>query len=170
MNLRKSVRRVSVALAVAGLVAVGTPAQAGAAPPEPIDVTYEFVTAPDPTDPLSFLPLCSFDLTAQVTGKTKAIPLPSGQFILTAPNQTVTVTNLETEETLTLNINGTTKAQADGSFLYRGAGLILRSVQFGDDINGLVYAHGRFVFDPSAPEGEKLTGTGRSVDICAELA
>lgn len=163
---RKSVRRVSVALAVVGLAAMGMPAQAGAAPPEPIDVTFAF---PDPV--AGFNSICSFPLTIDIEGKTKTITKPDGTVITTAPGQTATVTNLATGETLDLKIPGTGLTLTNGQFVFRGANLIIRSTVFGDNVNGLLFATGRYVFNPAAPEGTpRLTGNGRLTDICAALA
>ena len=165
----KAARRLPVALAVLGLGAVCIAPSANAEPPEPLDVTFRFVANPstDPAD-LEFPMLCSFEVETTITGKTKLVELPNGTSIITAPGQVATVTNLDTGETLSLSISGTTKTTLDGGFVFRGANLIIRSEAFGDDTNALLFAHGRFTFNTTADP--KFDGTGASTDICAALA
>jgi hypothetical protein len=162
----KAARRLPVALAALGLVGVCVAPSASAAPPDPIELTYQFIE--DPNGDLEFPLLCSFEVAITVEGKTKSIELPDGTFITTAPGQTATVTNLMTGETLDFRISGTNKTTLDGVVVFRGANLIIRSTAFGDDTNALLFAHGRYTFDTTATP--KFAGVGTLTDVCAALA
>src|SRR5215203_3937715 len=128
-TVAKTARRLPLALAVLGLAAVWAPAQAGAAPPTPVDFSLTF----DDSDG-GFSRICSFDVLIELQGKTKVLELPTGtKIITTAPGQTATVNNLDTGETLELRIPGTSQFDPEtGEFVFLGANLIIRSSDFGD--------------------------------------
>ena len=157
----KTTRRLPIALAALGLAAVWAPAQAGAqqAPPAPADETIILEAGN----------FCSFEVEIVVEGKFAILALPNAT-IYTAPSQTATVTNTETGETIELHVSGTAKVLRTGEVVFVGPSLIRRHPDFGDDVAALVYVAGRWVFDPEAPAGLKLTGVGQYVDICAALA
>ena len=52
---------------------------------------------------------------------------------------------------------------ATGEAVFLGPFLVIRSENFGDTTNGLVYVKGRFTFPP-------FSGVGTLTDICALLA
>lgn len=163
----KGARRLPMALAACGLAGVCVAPSAIAAPPDPIEVTYRFISGGNDPANLVFPRLCSFDVAITIEGKTKTIELPDGTVITTAPGQTATVTNLATGETLDFKISGTSQSTPTG-VVFRGANLIIRSAAFGDDTQALLSAHGLYTFDTTATP--KFTGVGALTDVCAALA
>ena len=135
------------------------------------DIPAKDPTAP-PTDPASIG--CSFPLHVEVTGKEKLIELPDGGFILTAPGQKATVTNVETGEEVTFNITGTTRASApdeNGIVDY-----VIRGRNLAGDPAGIFLNIGRFTYslDQSDPDNIEIVkpqeGKGQAIDICALLS
>ena len=145
--------------AVAAVAVACLPSAAGAAPPGPagFDVT---VPAGD---------FCDFAVHILVAGKAKTIDL-GDRFVVTAPGQTLTATNLATGKVLTTSITGafhnTTLADKSVETMATGRNLL------GDPIAGLVIAVGDFSFTTAA-DGQTnivpLHGEGRLIDVCAAL-
>jgi hypothetical protein len=114
---------------------------------------------------------CDFKVTADITGKTKEITLPSGGLIVTAPNQTATVTNEKTGETAEFVITGvffiTTDKNDNITFKARGRNLLTRS-------DGIFLTSGNVSFSFDA-DGNVLTefskeGPGTIIDVCQVLS
>jgi hypothetical protein len=147
-----------------GLIVVGAPAQA--APPEPftfildVPVGFEFGS-------------CDFPVRIVATGKTKSIQTPTGRTIGVAANTTATVTRIvngEPGESVEYSINGSfiQTTDAAGNVTTKATGRNLLT----DPEAGVVVTSGNFTFTFNA-EGELvegLSGTGRIIDVCAELA
>jgi hypothetical protein len=159
-----SVRRTwaLAALAVAGCCAVLSPRAASAqgTPPSPLTVSFTLAAG-------SF-GNCPMALQLDVAGKSGVIVLPGGRTIVTAPAQSVTITNLDApSKTVTLNITGAqhTSQLPDGSALTVATGRNL----LGDPVAGLVLAIGRFTFVTGADGSnvQPLSGTGQVIDVCA---
>jgi hypothetical protein len=142
-----------------GLVAVGVPAQA--APPEPVTFTLDIpVGAPFGS--------CEFDVQAVAAGKVKTIQTPTGRTIGISANFTVTATG--NGETVEYKVNGSfiQTTDADGNVTTKATGRNFLT----DPEAGVVVTSGNFAFTFNA-EGElveSLSGTGRVIDVCAELA
>jgi hypothetical protein len=144
-----------------GLIAGGAPAQA--APPEPftfildVPVGFEFGS-------------CDFPVRIVATGKTKNIQTPTGTTIGVAANTTGTVTRIDVPKSVEYKINGSfhQTTGADGNVTTKATGRNLLT----DPEAGVVVTSGNFTFTFNA-EGELvegLSGTGRIIDVCAELA
>jgi hypothetical protein len=164
-------RRFLMMLGTVGLVAaVWTPARAGAqqSPPTPVTGTLTF---PSPDGPL--LAVCSFPVQIDFHGKAATLQLPNGTVIATSPTLTATVTNLETGEQVDLKIPGPVRSTLGPTgevvkAVFLGPSLVIRSTDFGDTTQGLVYVTGRYTF---LPGGEpRFSGVGTLTDICALLA
>jgi hypothetical protein len=150
----------SAALA-ASIAALGAPAVAAPPPTAPSGppTTFTFETT---------LSGCKFDVSATVTGKTKTITLPSGAQIITAPNQTVTVTGngKSASFVITRVFFETTNPDDTVTFKVRGRNLLTRS-------NGIFLVSGNFSF---VNEGEHtivefdLGGPGNIIDVCQALS
>ena len=173
-------RAIVIALSVILALVVAAPtvlAQGnGGAPGDVMPPSFDW-PAKDPTaPPTDFASVgCNFPLHFELTGKTKMIELPDGGFILTAPGQNVTVTNLDTPENqATFNITGSTFASAPDEngfvdYVITGRNLAL-------DPAGLFLNKGRFTFtlDESDPENIRIVtpqeGEGQAIDVCALLS
>jgi hypothetical protein len=158
-------------LALLALVVAAPTALAQGGPPEDFNLDV-VVPAKDPTVEGSLG--CDFALRGVITGKSKTIELPNGGFIVTAPGQNVTVTNVDTGEEATFNITGSTFASApdkDGIVSYVITG---RNLAF--DPAGVFLNIGRFTFalDQSDPENptvfEQQEGKGQAIDVCELLS
>jgi hypothetical protein len=171
-------RAIVIALSVILALVVAAPtvlAQGNGGAPEDVNVSFDLPRQDDTdlTDPASFG--CDFPLRFELTGKTKMIELPDGGFILTAPGQNVTVTNLDTPENqATFNITGSTFASAPDEngfvdYVITGRNLAL-------DPAGLFLNKGRFTFtlDESDPENIRIVtpqeGEGQAIDVCELLS
>ena len=154
-----------LALAVAAPMAVAAaPPNPNAGAPVPVDAT--------PTD----LPAgavfgrCDFPIRYQLSGKAKLLTLPGGRFITTAPNQTATLTNLNTGKKVTLNITGVFNQTTDenGNVVTMATGRNL----LGDPQAGFVLAIGNFsyVFDAKGNLVQPLQGQGQLIDVCGLLS
>ncbi|MEJ8827460.1 hypothetical protein WKW80_36720 [Variovorax humicola] len=155
-----------LSVGVAVFAALQTPhlVVAQQAPPGPIDQTFVINPGDAPY-------ACNFPLQGHIQGKTGTLTLPGPRFITltTSPNQNVTLTNLNTKETVTLNITGTTKFHEDQSFnkvyVVNGRNLL------GDPVAGLVLGIGNFnfIFDQGGNLITPLNGTGRLLPVCPML-
>lgn len=149
----------SSAAVAASIVALAAPAVAApSGPPTTFTMTQE-------------LSGCKFPVTATITGKTKVITLPSGGSIVTAPNQTVTVTNKKTGKTADYVVTGVffiTTDDADNiTFKARGRNLLTRS-------NGIFLTSGNVSFTFLAEENVfvefSTEGPGTIIDVCEALS
>ena len=145
-----------------GLIAGGAPAQA--APPEPFTFTLDV--------PVGFeFGSCDFPVRIVATGKTKSIQTPTGRTIGVGANTTGTVTRTDAvPKSVEYKINGSfhQTTDADGNVTTKATGRNLLT----DPEAGVVVTSGNFTFTFNA-EGELvegLSGTGRIIDVCAELA
>ena len=94
-------------------------------------------------------------------------PLGSGATSLLVGPLTATVTNLETDDSLTVNISGPTFLDASG-FIIKGTGAWLSFEPIAE--GGLRYIHGRLAFEP-APYGlHAVVLGGVEEDLCDRLA
>ena len=138
----------------AGLLLVGGPAEA--APTVP-GGTPEVVDLGQP---------CDFEILVEVTAK-QAVrdELPNGVLVITGPG-IATVTNVETEKSITYNISGPGKFDpATNRLSLKGQSLI--SNEIGDPF--LITISGNVSFNVGEPIEEPLRGR-ISHDVCAELA
>ena len=170
-------RAIVLALSVILALVVAAPtvlAQGNGGAPEDVDFSI-IVEAQDPNAPPTDLASlgCDFDLLLEVTGKTKRIEMPAGGFILTAPGQNVTATNLATGEEVTYNITGSqfgSVPDADGvvDYVITGRNLAL-------DPAGVFLNIGRFTFSLDEDEtpieiAEPQEGEGQAIDVCEILS
>jgi len=127
-------------------------------PPEPITVTF---IIPDT--------VCGFPVQETVTGRQGVISLPGGGVLVTAPATTATFTNLNTNESVTINgFTGPAIITTDqnGNTIVRGLG---RGAIFDPATPGfgIRFQIGDFtlVFDPN---GNLLsdTGNGQVTNVC----
>ncbi|WP_175637491.1 hypothetical protein [Sinomonas mesophila] len=135
---------------------------AAAAPPQNIDVTFEW-------------PCPDFDATLHVTGKSGFISVPGG-FKLIAPDQTVTITG-PTGETVSYVITGVTHVEvlSDGSLDVTATGL---NVVLVPDVKkkhpaGLFLTTGTvsWTLNPDFSEKTLFTSEGGTVtDVCELIA
>jgi len=173
-------RAIVIALSVILALVVAAPtvlAQGGnGGAPEDVNLTFT-VPARNPNashDDPAYLG-CDFDLLYEVTGKSKTIELPDGGFIMTAPGLYVTVTNLDNDKALTLNVTGSTFASAPYGngfvdYVITGRNLAL-------DPAGLFLNKGRFTYTLQLDESgqvikivEPQEGKGQAIDVCALLS
>src|SRR6266705_1688012 len=127
-------------------------------PPEALTVTFSI---PDT--------VCGFPVQETITGKLGVISLPGGGLLVTAPATTATFTNLDTNESVTINgFTGPAKVSFDqnGNTIVTGLGrgAIADPATPGF---GIRFQSGDFtlVFDSS---GNLLsdTGNGRVINVC----
>ena len=157
---RLVVLALAVALALAAVVVL--PKASSAAPPEPVDFSFE---APG---------FCDFPVLVEVTGKTKTIALPDGSFLLTAPGQRVTLTNLEEPDNqVSFGATGSFREREleNGDLLTVARG---RNV-LADPGEGMWLYIGRVEFISTPTDGPFfdltiLENKGRVIDLCARLA
>ena len=83
------------------------------------------------TEPFEYEPVnatCGFRVLIALSGRTKTITLPGDRAIVTAPGQDVTLTNVDTKQTVTLNITGathiTTRPNGDVEYVVTGRNLL----------------------------------------------
>lgn len=160
--MKKWVTSAALAASIAALAAPAVAAPPSTAPAgPPTTITFNDLA----------LSGCDFAVTADVTGKTKEITLPSGGLIVTAPNQTATVTNEETGKTAEFVITGvffiTTDEKDNITFKARGRNLLTRS-------DGIFLTSGNVSFSFDAA-GNVLTefskeGPGSIIDVCQVLS
>ena len=172
-------RAIVIALSVILALVVAAPtvlAQGNGGAPGDVNVSFDLPAQDPNADPTDLASLgCDFPLHFEVTGKTKTIELPNGGFILTAPGQYVTVTNVDTGEALTFNITGSqfgSAPDANGVVDYVITG---RNLAF--DPAGVFLNEGRFTFSLQLDENgtpikivEPQEGKGQAIDVCALLS
>jgi hypothetical protein len=151
----------SLALAVLTSLTLGRLSVEAQNRPEEINFT---ITIPAPGG------VCAFGVEISVAGKAKTIHLPGDRFIVTAPGQHATLTNLgDPTKQVMLNITGAfhQTTQQDGSVVTVSTG---RSLLF-DPQAGFVLAIGNFsfVFDANGNLIQPLEGQGQLIDACAMI-
>jgi len=136
-------------------------AQVGGTPPQPISLSFVLPAG-------AVFGECAFDVQFDLKGKASQITLPGGRFIITAPQQNVTLTNLTpgSTKTVTLNITGashqSTNSNGDVTTVVTGRNLL------GDPDAGFVLAIGSFsfTFDKNGNLIQPLAGTGQLIKVC----
>jgi hypothetical protein len=135
-------------------------APVAAAPPAPADVT--FINRD-----------CGYRIEATVTGGSGVNELPGGAIIITAPNQRVTLTNVQTGESVTYVITGATHVDTSdpGLLAVTSTGRNVLIVPVGDR-EGLYLTQGtvKFVLDDKGRQVSAFEGPGTVTAICALLA
>jgi len=111
--------------------------------------------------------ICDFNAQVDAAGKIGTIELPNGATLLTFPGLKATVTNLSNGNKISLTLPGTTKVLPSGEQIFSGPNLITRGIAFGDNVNALVYATGRYTFVPGRVPG--LQGSGPVTNLCETL-
>jgi hypothetical protein len=153
-----------LALVVAAPMAVAARAEKPQPPPVPVDET------PTVLDAGAVFGRCDFPILYQLSGKAQLLTLPGGRFITTAPDQTATLTNLDTGKKVTLNITGAFHQTTDenGNVVTMATGRNL----LGDPQAGFVLAIGNFsyVFDANGKLIQPLQGEGQLIDVCGLLS
>ena len=94
-------------------------------------------------------------------------PLGSGTTSLLVGPLTATVTNLETDDSITVNISGPTFLDATG-FILRGTGAWLSFEPIAE--GGLRFIHGRLAFEPVSYGLHAVVLGGVEEDLCDRLA
>ena len=164
-------RSITIALIALLALAVAAPMAVAAGPkkpnpnaPVPVDET------PTVLEPGAVFGKCDFPILYQLSGKAKLLTLPGGRFITTAPDQTATLTNIDTGKTVTLNITGVFNQTTDenGNVVTMATGRNL----LGDPQAGFVLAIGDFsyVFDAHGKLIQPLQGEGQLIDVCGLLS
>lgn len=147
------------ALTAALLAGTGT---AAAAPPEPIDVTFEW-------------PCPGFDATLTATGKSGVISLPGDRFKFIAPDQRVTITG-PIGETVSYVVTGVThvEVQPDESFHVTATGLnVILVPEANGHPAGLFLTSGKvsWTLNPDGSERTLFSSQGGQVtDVCKLVA
>ena len=144
------------------LAALGLPTaelvRGGGSPPQPINVTV-FIPAS----------VCGFPVQATATGRLGVISLPGGGFLVTSPATTTTFTNLNTNESVTINGftgPGIITTDQNGNTIARGLG---RGAIWDPATPGfgIRFQEGELtqVFDPNGNLLQE-TGHGRVTNVC----
>ena len=158
---RRTLVVIALAVALALAVVVVLPKVSSAAPPDPIEVSFESDV------------FCDFPVLTEITGKTKTIELPDGSFLVTAPAQRVTLTNVEEPDNqLSFGITGTSRQRE----LENGETLVVargRNV-LGDPGEGIFLTKGRVELIATETGGPFvdltiLESKGKVIDLCAAL-
>ena len=114
------------------------------------------------------------DIQVSVDGKYKEIDLPGDRMIFTGPGQEVTLTNLETDESVTFGITGSfhQETDEDGNVTTWSKGRSLLGDPYVDDGDpGLVLAIGNWgwTFDEDGNLVESLHGRGQLTNVLDEI-
>ena len=131
---------------------VATASASRGSAPSPIDISFE-------------LEACGFPTLVRIFGKEKAIEHPNGRLVVLAPSEAVTLTNLDTDASITLGITGTIRV----TFLDNGnAELNLTGRSVFERENGLFLTIGNWnaTIDPVGNEAVPLNGTGQLINLC----
>jgi hypothetical protein len=113
---------------------------------------------------------CSFPVQVHVVGTD--LEITSGDRVFDAfPQSTATLTNLDTERSITVSIAGPGRTffGADGSVTLVGTGPTLFFFLFQGN-PGITLFNGRFVLTIDAQGNQTFSSAGGSRDLCAELA
>ena len=136
-------------------------------------VTSAAAAPPEPAFPDGEVGVCGYPMRLDFTGKAKFIE-HGGRAIPVAPGQKVTVTNLETDESVPYTIPGPVLDQfrPGGSKI---SGAVGRNLMFTSELGMLLTlrnVRSTVREDPTAPEGFAITVNsrkGRVTDVCAVL-
>ncbi|MEC5193053.1 MULTISPECIES: hypothetical protein, partial [unclassified Arthrobacter] len=134
---------------------------------------------PSPAEPFSLQEVLKsacpgFDVTGQLSGKSKLIGLPGDRFIGISPGATITLTG-PSGKTVSYVITGSTHIQVllDGSQEIRSTGrnLIIVPEVTGKHLEGLFLTTGNvyYALNPDGTEKRLFSGPGRVTDGCALL-
>jgi hypothetical protein len=119
---------------------------------------------------------CGFPVEGHITGFAIILEWPDEdggfRFFAAGPQIKATFTNLDTGESITVNIAGPTHVtgNADGSFTFVGTGTWARSTNPETGEPGLFLSAGRFGATVDAEGNETFFEVGRFVDLCPKLA
>lgn len=158
-------RRLVVVLLVTLAALIAGPSAQAAPFPERVLVDDQFTTD-----------ACGFPVEVHITGFAIILEWPNEdggfRFFAAGPQIKATLTNLDTGETITVNIAGPTfvTENADGSFTFVGTGTWLRSTNPETGEPGLFQSAGRFGVTVDAEGNETFFEVGRFVDLCPKLA
>jgi len=159
-----------IALIALLALAVAAPMAGAAGPQKPNPNAPVPVEGSQVLEPGAVFGRCDFPILYELNGKAKLLTLPGGRFITTAPDQTATLTNLDTGKKVTLNITGAFHQTTDenGNVVTMATGRNL----LGDPQAGFVLAIGNFsyVFDANGKLIQPLQGEGQLIDICGLLS
>ena len=115
--------------------------------------------------------ICDFPVLVEIQGKQGIIGLPGDRLLVTAPAETVTLTNLaDPTRSETISITGafhlTFAENGDTTFVVTGRNLLI-----GLDPDPFVITIGTFTFvtDDAGNQLEPLSGSGRVVNVCQLL-
>jgi hypothetical protein len=129
-----------------------------------------------PTDVHDIFPadLCpGFQILVELTGKAKTIELPGDRALIISPGFTSTMTNLENQKQVTIEITGavhfTTLENGNLEIVWTGRNALMNPIIPGP---GLFLSIGRFsaVFDQEFNLVEPLQGSGQLIDVCELLS
>jgi hypothetical protein len=129
-----------------------------------------------PIDGESVSDVCGFPVKIETTGFIVQIrwvdPQGNVRGIDAAPEAKQTLTNLETSESIRLNIAGPSQFtfNADGSFRFVGTGTWSWTNNPDTLEQGLFLTEGRFVAALDSAGNFSFSRTGNLVDLCAQLA
>jgi hypothetical protein len=129
-----------------------------------------------PVDDLFTTESCGFPVEVHITGFAVIMEWPgedgSFRFFAAGPQIKATLTNLDTGETITINIAGPSfvEENPDGSFTFTGTGTWLRLAHPETHEPGLFWSAGRFGVIVDAEGNETFFERGRLVDLCPRLA
>jgi hypothetical protein len=160
----RRITRLSVVGMLASICAVlVVAATAGAAPPSvsTTHVDFGFVDSVD----------CDFDVAVHITGTDTAVTRVVGGDVYdfhAFGGGFTTLTNLDTEESITFNISGPGRFifGEDGSFRLTGTGTALFAQE---EEPGIQWFKGRYDLQIDAEGNATFTTTGTFVDMCAAL-
>jgi hypothetical protein len=113
---------------------------------------------------------CGFPVQIQVVGTD--LTITAGDRVFDAfPQSTATLTNLDTERSITVSIAGPghTTFGADGSVTLVGTGPTLFFLLFQGN-PGITLLNGRFVLTIDSQGNQTFSSVGATRDLCAELA
>ncbi|TDT78698.1 hypothetical protein DFO47_10691 [Arthrobacter sp. AG258] len=167
--MRNWLTRIAIPITIAATATLAGVAGPAAAAP----------STPNPTDPFSLQDVFGndcpgFNVTAQLTGKSKEISHGNEGVISISPGMTITLT--ANGKTVKYLITGTTHAQTlpDGSkeVVSVGENLLIVPAVDGQHAEGLFYTTGNvnYALTPTGGEGRLFSGPGQVVDVCALLA
>jgi hypothetical protein len=113
---------------------------------------------------------CAFPVQVDIVGTD--LEITSGNRVFDAfPQSRVTLTNLDTERSITVSIAGPghTTLGADGSVTLVGTGPTLFFLGFQGN-PGITLLNGRFVLTIDSQGNQTFSSVGETRDLCAELA
>jgi len=156
-------------LVITGALSLAPPAHA-ASPPTITDISGTFDLGNLNEGPAG--DICDFPVGVVVTA-TNARQItfngqPTGYAAFQRGRITATVTNLDTNDTITVNISGPTFLDVNGSGLPTkgtGAWLIFEPIAQG----GLRFIHGNLSFEPVSYGVHAIVNGGTERDLCADL-